>query len=142
MSIELLFAICVMTLSGIVATNLWIIKSLKQMKKDSEELKKYYQPIIKEKQLDPFIQDLVDYTFKKGILCSIRPGRSGRMFLFHAEEDKEFVISEVFTTTLARGSAGYKTLLKEITDKVDSFIENKKHIVEKMEKEKENATNK
>ena len=111
-----------------------ISKKLNKLEKEVEVKK----PLFEERKIDPVLVEVMDYTFEKGLKCSIRPGPTGKMTLFDSDDSKEYIVTELATTHEPKGSLSYNMVLQNLKDKIDNFIENK----ELSKKEKSNVTNK
>jgi len=119
---------------GLLFSLIKFIKNLKQLETKAVEL----APKI---EMDPLIQEVFEYTFEKGLKCSIRPGKDNRTTLYYYDEEKriEYSVTELYSTNEKKGSKSYDKILEELKGKIDNFIENKDIIREKIIKEQESA---
>jgi hypothetical protein len=85
---------------------------------------------------DPFIADIMNYAFERNLKTMVMPNSDGQQCIYSVEEDDTSVpICQIYSTTNKQGTAAYNELLKDITDKIDNFIENKVAILSKVKKE-------
>ena len=92
------------------------------------------KPLFEEQEMDPLLNELMEYTFEKKMTCIMQPNHESKMSLYMLDGQTHYFITTLVTVREPVGSAAYNVVLQELKDKVDNFMENFIR-----EKEKKNA---
>ena len=116
------------------------IKKLNLLKEDHQKMNP--EKLYEEYKPDTFIDEIMSYALDKKLVVTLRPGINNKMTMYHRDTDgNEYSVVELFSVKGDKNSVSYQQGLKELTGKIDTFIENKQFIKDKV-KEERSATNK
>jgi len=98
------------------------------------------EPVKEKSPINTFTTHIMKYALEKGLKCMIMPDQNAKSTLFEITDNGMIAICNLIATTHGENTNEFKTLLKQMTDKIDYYVENKDLIKSKIKEEKNAAS--